>query len=77
MTVEDLRSLPPTLDVPTAARLFGIGRTAAYQAIRAGTWPTPVLRPSARIMRIPTASVLELLGLGERHHEHEVQESQR
>jgi predicted DNA-binding transcriptional regulator AlpA len=26
--------LPPVLDLPTAARLLGIGRTAAYQLVK-------------------------------------------
>jgi predicted DNA-binding transcriptional regulator AlpA len=36
--------LPPVLDLPTAARLLGIGRTAAYQLVKQDQWPTPVIR---------------------------------
>ncbi|HEX8001573.1 MAG TPA: hypothetical protein VF519_02645 [Mycobacteriales bacterium] len=62
MTTDDLRSLPPVLDVPTAGRLLGLGRSAAYDLILAGAWPTPVLRLGRRL-RIPTAPLLALLGL--------------
>jgi predicted DNA-binding transcriptional regulator AlpA len=41
MTEADVRSLPPVVDVPTAAAVLGIGRTAAYELIRCGKWPTP------------------------------------
>jgi predicted DNA-binding transcriptional regulator AlpA len=62
MTTDDLRALPPVLDVPTAGRLLGLGRSAAYDLIVAGRWPTPVLRLGRRL-RIPTAPLLALLGL--------------
>jgi hypothetical protein len=53
---------PATLDVPEAARLLGIGRTAAYELIRTGEWPTPVLRLGRRVI-VPTVPLLALLGL--------------
>lgn len=62
MTTDDLRTLPPVLDVPTAGRLLGLGRSAAYDLVLAGRWPTPVLRLGRR-WRIPTAPLLDLLGL--------------
>ena len=58
----DVASLPPVIDVPTAGRLLGLGRSAAYDLILAGRWPTPVLRLGRRL-RIPTAPLLALLGL--------------
>ena len=62
MTTDDIRALPPVLDVPTAGRLLGLGRSAAYDLVLAGMWPTPVLRLGRRL-RIPTAPLLALLGL--------------
>jgi predicted DNA-binding transcriptional regulator AlpA len=62
MNAHDTASLPPVLDVPTAGRLLGLGRSAAYDLIVAGLWPTPVLRLGRRL-RIPTAPLLALLGL--------------
>ena len=55
-----LDGLPPVLDLPTAARLLGIGRTTAYQLVRADAWPTRVLRLGRQI-RIPTAQLLDLI----------------
>ena len=60
LTETDLRSLPPVVDVPTAAAVLGIGKTAAYDLIRSGKWPTPVLR-LGKLIRVPSAPLLELL----------------
>ena len=57
-----LEELPPVLDLPTAARLLGIGRTAAYQLVRENQWPTPVIRVG-RLIRVPTAPLVALLGI--------------
>jgi excisionase family DNA binding protein len=57
----DLASLPPTVDLPTAARLLGVGRTMAYQLVREGRWPTPVIYAGRKI-RIPSAPLRALLG---------------
>lgn len=62
MNRQDLESLPAVLDVPTAARALGLSRTAAYELIRVGGWPTPVFR-LGRLIRIPTAPILSLLGV--------------
>ena len=62
MTRAELATLPPVLDVPTAAKVLNVGRTAAYELIRTGEWPTPVFR-LGKLIRIPTAPLLELLGL--------------
>lgn len=63
LTEDELRHLPPVIDVPTAAAVLGISRSAAYQLIRAGQWPTPTLR-LGRLIRIPTAPLLDLLKTG-------------
>lgn len=62
MTVEQARSLPPVVDVLTAAAILGIGRTAAYELIRIGQWPTPILRVG-KLIRVPSAPLLELVGV--------------
>ena len=56
-------ALPPMLTVPQAARVLGIGRTLAYELVRTGAWPTPVVR-AGRLIKIPTAPLLELLATG-------------
>jgi len=62
MASNDVHDLPPVIDLPSAARLLGIGRTAAYELVRANAWPTPVLR-IGRLIRIPSAPLLDLLGI--------------
>lgn len=63
MDMTALDHLPVVLDVPTAAMVLGIGRTSAYELVRTGQWPTPVLR-LGRLIRIPGAPLLALLQVG-------------
>lgn len=60
MTHDMSKELPPVLDVTTAAGLLDIGRSLAYELIRTGAWPTPVLHVG-RLIKIPTAPLLRLL----------------
>lgn len=54
----------PTVSVPKAGRLLGIGKDNAYAMVAAGTFPVPVLALGERpILRVPTAPLLALLGL--------------
>jgi predicted DNA-binding transcriptional regulator AlpA len=62
MSPDELRELPVVVDLPTAARILGVGRTVAYRLVRSGQWPTPVLRVG-RLLRVPTAPLLELVGV--------------
>lgn len=62
MNRRELDDLPTVVDVPTAARVLGLSRTAAYELIRVGGWPTPVFR-LGRLIRVPTAPMLALLGI--------------
>jgi len=55
-------ALPAVIDVETAGRLLGLGRSAAYQLVKDGAWPTPVLRLGRR-WRVLTAPLLALLGV--------------
>lgn len=63
MNRTELDALPAVVDVCTAAKVMGLSRTAAYELIRLGEWPTPVFR-LGKLIRIPTAPMLALLGLG-------------
>jgi predicted DNA-binding transcriptional regulator AlpA len=60
MSTDDLRALPAIIGVPTAARVLGIGRTAAYRLVRDGEWPTPLIRIGGSI-RVPTAPLVALV----------------
>jgi predicted DNA-binding transcriptional regulator AlpA len=62
LTIDDVRQLPPVVDVPTASAALGLGRSAAYELIRTGQWPTPALG-LGKLIRIPTGPLLELLGI--------------
>lgn len=62
----EVRHLPPVVDLVTAARMLGIGRTVAYQLVRRGEWPTPVLRLGHQI-KVPSAPLLALLGISPDH----------
>ncbi|MBG0568199.1 helix-turn-helix transcriptional regulator [Actinoplanes aureus] len=57
-----IRALGPVTDVPTAAAIFGIGRSAAYELVQRGAFPVPVLRIGARY-RVPVAAILTALHL--------------
>lgn len=62
MTLDEVRSLPAVVDLPTAARVLGIGRSAAYGLVRSGDWPTPVIRVG-KLIKVPTAPLAALLGV--------------
>lgn len=51
-----------TVNVPTAARLLGVGSNTAYELIKRGEWPTRVLHLGKKIL-IPVADLAELLGV--------------
>lgn len=73
MSSDELRALPATVDVCTAARALGCGRTLAYDLVRRGEFPCPVLRLGSRYS-VPTAGLLAVLGIhpidnpDENHH---------
>ncbi len=62
MNRAELLALPATVDLVTAAKGLGIGRTTAYQLARAGEFPVPVLRLGARY-RVVTSGLLAALGI--------------
>jgi hypothetical protein len=68
LTVADLRKLPPTIDLMTAARALGIGRTKAYQLARRGEFPCRIIR-IGDLYRVATADLIRLLGSADNDHE--------
>jgi hypothetical protein len=60
-TPEAVRQLGATTDVETAALILGIGRTLAYELVRADEFPVRLIRIRRRI-RVPVADLLALLG---------------
>lgn len=51
----------PTISVPEAGALLGLGQSASYEAAARGV--IPVIRIGSRKKRVPTAKFLALLGL--------------
>jgi predicted DNA-binding transcriptional regulator AlpA len=66
MTREELLALPAVVDLPTAAHVVGVSRSTAYELVRTGQWPTPVLR-LGRFIKVPTAPLLELACVSRDH----------
>ncbi|WP_275295100.1 DNA-binding protein [Amycolatopsis sp. La24] len=62
LTLSEVEALPAIVDLETARRALGIGRTTAYALARAGSFPCPVVRVGAAY-RIPTVGLLRLLGI--------------
>ncbi len=61
ITITQLRATT-TVDLATAARALGLGRTKAYALARHDQFPCRVIR-IGDTYRIPTAGLLELLGV--------------
>jgi hypothetical protein len=61
VTITQLRTTP-TVDLTTAARAPGLGRTKAYDLARRQQFPCRVIRVGDTY-RVPTAGLLERLGL--------------
>ena len=60
LTLAQVRKLPAVLEVTEAARVLGIGRTTAYEALAAGTFPAKTIKVGGRI-KVLTASLLTVL----------------
>lgn len=59
---DELLALPAVVDLSTAARALGLGRSTVYELARSGQFPCRVLR-IRRSYRVPTADLLRLLGI--------------
>jgi excisionase family DNA binding protein len=44
LTTDEVLALPAVVDVPTAGRCLGFGRTKTHELARSGELPVPVLR---------------------------------
>lgn len=74
MTRHDLLALPAVIDLETAGRALGIGRTKSFELARAGQWPTPLLTLGGSTYRVPTEHLLRLLGISDPSSPHGVDE---
>lgn len=64
LTVADVLALPPTVDIETGGRAFGLGRTTSYRLARTGQFPCKVVRAGGGY-RVVTADLRRVLELGE------------
>ncbi|MFF0249644.1 hypothetical protein ACWEU6_17870 [Streptosporangium sandarakinum] len=62
MTLDELLALPVAVDLVTAGRAWGIGRTKAHELARRGEFPCPVLR-LGNAYRVTRADLLRSLGV--------------
>jgi hypothetical protein len=62
MTEDELLALPAVVPIRTAGRALGIGEGKSYELAASGAFPVRVLR-FGRTYRVPTAELLELLGV--------------
>jgi hypothetical protein len=60
LTLAQVRKLPATIDVPTAASALGIGKSTLYEAIKVGESPVKTIEVRRRVV-VLTASLLEVL----------------
>ncbi|WP_233598977.1 AlpA family transcriptional regulator [Amycolatopsis sp. WAC 01375] len=62
LTLDEVAALPAVVDLMTAARALGIGRTTAYGLARNDDFPCPLLRVGGEY-RVPTTGLLRALGV--------------
>ncbi len=62
LSIQEVLKLPATIDVVTAGRALGIGRSRSYELARIGEFPCRVVAVG-RTYRVPTAGLLRLLGI--------------
>lgn len=62
MSRAELAALPPAIDLVTAGRALGIGRSKTYELVKGGAFPVKVLR-LGNSYRVVTADLLLVLGI--------------
>lgn len=62
MGLEELRGLPVTVDLETAGRAHGLGRTLSYELARREEFPCAVHR-RGRYLRVHKSDLMTSLGL--------------
>jgi hypothetical protein len=62
LTTEEVLALPVSVDLVTAGRAYGIGRTKSHELARSGEFPCRVILVG-NAYRVPKTALLESLGL--------------
>jgi hypothetical protein len=66
MSMDELLSLPVSVDLATAGRAFGLGRTKAFELAKQDEFPCRVLRVGVgggMKYRVPRSAIFEALGI--------------
>jgi len=61
-TADAIRALGVSTDIATAASIFQLSRTVAYDLLRRGEFPVPCFKVGRRIV-VPTAPILRKFGV--------------
>lgn len=62
LSLADIDALPVVMDVVTAGKVLGLGRTKSYELAKADQFPCRLIRVGKSYL-VPTADLLTLLGL--------------
>lgn len=62
MTKDELLALPVTVNLVTAGRAFGLGRTKAFELAKRDEFPCRLIRVGVKY-RAPRSAILEALGI--------------
>jgi hypothetical protein len=62
MSMDELFALPVSVDIVTAGRAFGLGRTKAHELARAGDFPCRIMRLGNRY-RASRSAIFEALDM--------------
>jgi predicted site-specific integrase-resolvase len=62
MTEAEVLALPAAVDLATAGRALGIGRTKAFELAREGRFPVKVLQVGKKF-RVPRTALLKALNI--------------
>jgi hypothetical protein len=65
MTPDELRALPVSVDLVTAGRALGLGRTKSYELAKSGQFPIEVLPVGNGKYRVPRSLLLKALHVEE------------
>ncbi|GLW98802.1 helix-turn-helix domain-containing protein [Microtetraspora sp. NBRC 16547] len=60
LTLAQIQQLPAVVDLVTAGRALGLGRTKSYQLARTGEFPCRIIRIGKSYL-VPTSALLALL----------------
>lgn len=76
MSPEELLKLPVSVDLVTAGRAFGVGRTKAFELARAGKFPVRVITVGNKY-RVPRSAIFEALGVADQSAAAQLPKSKR